>query len=92
MKNYQQGRGIEKNVPEEKKEEKTFLENIKSGIKNFFMTAFWAALIVAAESIAIWWIWNYVIPEHPLTYTKIFLLIVMIRLIFRSNINFGQKK
>lgn len=94
MRHYQQGRGIEKDGPigEEKKEKISPVDKVKNSVRSMVTSIFWAAGIVAAESIAIWWIWNYVVTEHPLSYIKTYLLVIMIRLMLRSTTKMSDLK
>ncbi len=92
------GRGIEKQGPvgsngsEKKEKTQTPIEKVKESAKTMIRSIFWAAAIVAAESIAIWWIWNYVVTEHPLSYIKTYLMVIMVRLILRSTTKMSDLK
>lgn len=68
------------------------IDNVKNSAKTMITSIFWAAAIVATESIAIWWIWNYIIPEHPMSYVKTYLGVIMIRLILRSTAKLSDLK
>jgi hypothetical protein len=69
------------NIPVEKE---TLIERIKNGTKTIIRSLFWSAIILSLESFVIWKIWDYVFDGYALTYTKTFLLILMIRLMFRT--------
>lgn len=97
MKHYQQGKGVEKgpaHTPQELdgNKEKTLFENIRNSTKTMIRSIFWALIIVAAESVAIWCIWNYVVPGYPLSYIKTYLFVIMVRLILRTTFKMSDLK
>lgn len=85
------GRGIEKKEPNVDKE-KAIVEKIKDSSKTMVTSIFWAATIVAIESLAIWLIWNYIVTNFQLTYPKIVLGLIMVRLILRSTTKLSDFK
>lgn len=72
--------------------EKTFVDRIKNSIKYMFKNIVWSMGILAVESIAIMYLWNYVIDGIPLTYFKTMALIALIRLIFRGTVLDSKEK
>jgi uncharacterized membrane protein len=75
-----------KGPKEEKKE--TGIQRVKSSVKKMVSTFVWSASILAVESFVIWAIVNYsfAFDTWDPTYKKVFLLLLMVRLIFRTTI------
>jgi len=86
-------RGTNKNDKTEhpvQDKEVAILDNIKKAVKNFLKTIAWVLLIVAAESTAIYYLWNYVFPDFYMSYIKTYALVIMIRLIFRNTVTLDK--